>query len=286
MILFFENGRIGNQLFQYNGFKNYFPNHKLYFFGFDLLKKTFKNLNINFFDIKNKLLFKLFRKIIFALAKIRFISTISEVQCPPDKPLINFKIVVKKGVFSNIFFAEKIYFQDKKCVNLIKDQLLFKNNVINKAKSWLTKKNCSKKNNLVFVHIRRGDYFRYPTPKYPAVLDLSWYIKSMSYLKIKLKNPLFILMSDDLKYLKKNFNNSKTLIISENAAQVDLAIMSMCFHGIMSPSTFAWWGSYFINFNKTKKKKSYFIAPKFWVGHRLKKWLPYKNFIFDWLSYR
>jgi hypothetical protein len=286
MILFFENGRLGNQLFQYYGFRNYFSNHKLYFFGFKSLKALFNNLNIDFIDIKNKIIFKLFKRIIFVLAKVRFIGTISETEFAPNVPSINFKIIIQRGILWNIFIAQRIYFQDKKCVDFIKNQLFFKENIIKKAKKWLKKKIKSKKYNLVFVHIRRGDYLWYPTPEHPAVLDLSWYIKSMSYLIAKLKNPLFILMSDDLKYLKKNFNNYKNLIISENSAEVDLVIMAMCSHGIMSPSTFAWWGSYFINFTKTNKKKSYFIAPKFWAGHRLKKWLPYKNFVFNWLSYR
>ena len=139
---------------------------------------------------------------------------------------------------------------------------------------------------MIFVHIRRGDYLYWPHPNFPAALNLSWYLKLISYLKKKISQPIFILMGDDLFFIKRHFKKSKYLIISENSPEIDLAIMTKCSHGIMSPSTFAWWGCYFIKSTKVNKKKSYFIAPKFWAGHGLKKWLPYKNFIFKWIMYR
>jgi hypothetical protein len=48
MILFFQNGELGNQIFQYCGLKKYFPNHKLIFFGCEKLKNTFDNLEVSF----------------------------------------------------------------------------------------------------------------------------------------------------------------------------------------------------------------------------------------------
>ena len=135
------------------------------------------------------------------------------------------------------------------------------------------------------MHVRRGDYLLWPNKKFPAVLDFSWYKSSMSYLKKKIKKPIFILMSDDLHYIRDIFKESKSLIISKNIAEIDLSIMSLCSHGIMSPSSFAWWGSFFIKNNNLYKRPSYFIAPKFWAGHRSKKWFP-KKFYFDWIIYK
>ena len=58
--------------------------------------------------------------------------------------------------------------------------------------------------------------------------------------------------------------------------------MGLCSHGILSASSFSWWGAlYSKNFNKNK---NYYIAPKFWVGHRLKKWIP-NNFFTNWITY-
>lgn len=49
MIIFFEEGKLGNQLFQYYGLKKYFPNDNLIFFGCKDLKELFSGVFVNFF---------------------------------------------------------------------------------------------------------------------------------------------------------------------------------------------------------------------------------------------
>ena len=78
MILFFEYGRLGNQLFQYQGLKNYFPRHKLYFFGCSSLQKSFVNISVNFVNIKNQanFFFRVLKKILFFFSEIGIIGKI------------------------------------------------------------------------------------------------------------------------------------------------------------------------------------------------------------------
>jgi hypothetical protein len=151
------------------------------------------------------------------------------------------------------------------------------------AKLWLKKKKVfQKKSNLVFVHIRRGDYHSWPNLNSPAVLDLKWYKNNMLKMKNRVKEPIFVVMGDDNLYLRNTFKESKNLIISNNLLEVDLSIMSLCSYGILSPSSFAWWGAFYgKNYNK---KDKYFIAPKYWAGHKLKKWLPI-DFVSKWITY-
>ncbi|MDC1044003.1 hypothetical protein OAQ67_01200 [Candidatus Pelagibacter ubique] len=79
MIVFFEYGRSGSQLFQYYGFRNYFPNHKLLFFGCSSLRKTFENINVAFVKLnKNSILYRLIKKLLFFLSDIRVLSKIIE----------------------------------------------------------------------------------------------------------------------------------------------------------------------------------------------------------------
>jgi hypothetical protein len=104
----------------------------------------------------------------------------------------------------------------------------------------------------------------------------------MLNIKNKVKKPLFVIMGDDALYIRNVFKESKNLIISNNLPEIDLSIMSLCSYGILSPSSFAWWGAFYA---KTHKKNgNYFIAPKYWAGHRSKKWLP-KNFFSKWITY-
>ena len=110
MILSFENGRLGNQLFQYYGLKNYFPKHKLIFFGFSSLYSSFDDIDVLFIKSKkNSLLIRLFRKILYLLSDIRVLGKIIEIESKDD-----FTLNISKGIFTNIFIARNIYFQHKR----------------------------------------------------------------------------------------------------------------------------------------------------------------------------
>lgn len=279
MILFFENGRLGNQLFQYHGLKNYFPNHKLIFFGFSSLSSSLNSIDVLFIKSKtNSLLIKLFRKMLFLLSDIRILGKIIEIESNK-----NFKLNISKGILWNIFIAQNIYFQHNSYINKIINPPKLKKKYSYNAIEWLKKKNIFYNSpNLVFVHIRRGDYLSWPNKKFPAVLNLSWYENNILFMKKRIKNPIFIVMGDDANYLKNAFKESNNLVVSENSHIVDLCIMGLCSHGILSASSFAWWGAlYSKSFNKNK---NYYIAPKFWAGHRLKKWIP-KYFYTEWITY-
>jgi hypothetical protein len=68
------------------------------------------------------------------------------------------------------------------------------------------------------------------------------------------------LFGDDKKWLKENFKGKNITLIDEED-YVDMWLMSLCNHNIISNSTFSWWGS-FLNKNPHKK----IIAPSIWFG--------------------
>jgi hypothetical protein len=277
MIIFFESGRLGNQIFQYVGLKHYFPKHKLFFFGCPPLRNTFNITDVTFISSNtNSFLYKVLKIILYILIKFRFLGEIKEINN-------NTKLYVQRGLLWNMFITHNIYFQYNSFTNTIFNPPTIKNKYLAFAKNWLRKKKVfKKKSNLVFVHIRRGDFFAWPDVNFPAVLDLRWYKKNMIHIKNIVKNPIFVIMGDDNLYIRNSFKESKSLIISNNLAEIDLSIMSLCSYGILSPSSLAWWGAlYGKNYNK---KKNYFIAPKYWAGHRRKKWFP-ANFHTDWITY-
>jgi hypothetical protein len=285
MIIFFRDGRLGNQLFQYFGIRKYFSNHKLIFIGLPELHKTFVNIlaTFLFFNIKpsnyNLKIF-LLQKIFIFFVKIRLIGQISELNDGKK-----YKLIIQNGILFNCYLAKSLYFQNQECHKNLNVKLILKNKFLNIASDWL-KANIPSvdRSRLIFLHIRRGDFTSFPSTKYPAVLDLIWYKKAMFYMEQKIDKPIFIVMGDDPKYICDVFKESHSLIISNNSLEIDLAIMSMCSHGILSASSFSWWGAYLSKSNKFNKISSNFIAPKFWAGHRAKKWFPI-NFFSEWITY-
>jgi hypothetical protein len=282
MILFFQNGELGNQIFQYCGLKKYFPNHKLIFFGCEKLKNTFDNLEVSFISKEkyfSNFRFLILKNILFFLVKLYIIGRIA-----PSKSF-HFNFEMRRGILFNVFILDSIFFQHRDFIKDLKTQIVIKKNILQSARKWLKKKKIPfTQNRLVFVHIRRDDYIHGPFKKFPSVLDLSWYRKAMMHINKKISRPIFILMGNDKFYMKDIFKETDSLFISNNVEKVDLAIMTMCTHGILSASSFAWWGAFFSRTKTLTKIHSYFVAPKFWMGHRLKKWYP-SNFFSEWIVY-
>lgn len=282
MIFIPENGRLGNQLFQYFGLRKYFPNQKLVFLGFDEINQYFDGIQGKFISknrLKKSLLLRRMPKILFWLAGVRIIGSITE--CNRE---FSYSIKKRKGVLPNMYVF-KGFFQHKDPISLITDIPELKPELVSEAEEWLISKGVfTPKKELVFVHIRRDDYLSWPSREYPGVLNVEWYNRAMEEIRMKVDNPVFVLMSDDQYYLRDLFEESDSLIISSNTAPVDFAIMSICSHGILSPSTFAWWGANMARYRHFDSKNAIFIAPKYWGGHRKKVWHP-AHYITNWLIY-
>lgn len=111
-----------------------------------------------------------------------------------------------------------------------------------------------KKQNVVGVHVRRGDYVQL-RDKHPEVSP-GWYENAM-YL---FKDFSFMIFSDDIEYCKTIFAHRDDVMYSEGKSELeDLISFSECEHQVNSASTFSWWGSY-LNRNENKKC----VFPKRW----------------------
>ena len=281
MIFFFENGRIGNQLFQYYGLRQYFREHRLVFFGCEDLRKYFNSVDVHLFPkrgLGSKIFFRLLKHIIFCLVSIRVLGRITE---DTESPV--FKVTSRRGLFWNIYFAQNVFFQHSHVVSQIKNMPKLKHDLEESALSWLSKMHIDlESKSLVFVHVRRGDFLYWPTKELPAALNSDWYKQAIKRMQEKIENPVFVLIGDDQFYLRNNFEESKKIVISDNPPGVDFAIMSFCHSGILSASTFSWWGAFYAR--SKQKQKSIFLAPMYWAGHRKKKWHS-TYFRTDWITY-
>ena len=281
MILFFEQGRLGNQLFQYAGLTIFFPKDKLVFFGCEDLERYFDSVDAQFIPKSTLYPWMRFRtlgRIAFFLAKARILGLITE-SLHSDDYILN----VRRGLFWNIHVGHNLFFQHPDVFNQIQITPRLKPCLTDAAHSWLRRKQPNiKSSSMVFVHIRRGDYLYWPGKEFPAVLNLTYYRRAMELMRQKIEKPIFILMSDDLYYLRDIFTESDTLVISDNSREIDLAIMSLCCSGILSASSFAWWGAFYAR--SQKKLGATFLAPKYWGGHRLNRWYP-PQFYTDWVTY-
>lgn len=286
MIIIFENGRLGNQLFQYAALKDLFPNQQLVFFGCEDLRIVLSSFDSKIISCKKlPSVFILPISYLFGLiSSLKIIGRIREVKADSI-----YKIEKRRGILLNLYLLDSSFFQHQDVIKKINPDFHLRQELIIEAKKWLDDQDifptpCE----LVFVHIRRCDYLIWPSREYPAVLDFSWYELMMNKVRERVDNPLFLILTDDIFYARDLLDQRKDVLISNNSLYVDLALMSLCKHGILSASSFAWWGAWFSRHSNVShgslKYDRIYIAPKFWAGHRQEKWHP-PNFISDWIEY-
>jgi hypothetical protein len=99
---------------------------------------------------------------------------------------------------------------------------------------------------LVGIHIRRGDYMKHPYADYLPTQPTSYYEKALEY--FDKDNQTFYIFSDDLEWCMNQdvFRNlpHKVFLDEPNECKC-LALMTLCQGGfICANSTFSWWGAF------------------------------------------
>lgn len=155
------------------------------------------------------------------------------------------------------------YWQSIRFINPVKHliikELTPKYEISQKTKDTLS---YFQENNTVFIGIRRGDYLK--EKELYGSFDSSYYIKAMDYISCYVKNPLFVVFSNDIKWCQTNMNwgRYKPMFRIEEEQTNDfeeLLLMSNCKHAIIINSTFHWWGAFLI-----KNREKIVCCPKKW----------------------
>ncbi len=110
----------------------------------------------------------------------------------------------------------------------------------------------------VSVHVRRGDFLNVGR----NISESTYYKKAIDFIKQKVDNPFFIVFSDDMEWVRKNFLKEQNMIYADTFGLMDyeeLILMKKCKHNIIANSTFSYWGAW-LNNNPNK----IVISPKGW----------------------
>jgi hypothetical protein len=111
---------------------------------------------------------------------------------------------------------------------------------------------------LTSIHIRRGDYLKFS--QFHALCSVEYYNEAISIIK-NYGDSDFIFISDDIEWVKENFNGDGYFYSDLNDDILDLTLQTICDNNIIANSSFSWWGAWL---NQSEDKKV--IAPKEWFG--------------------
>lgn len=266
MLIFIASGRLGNQIFQYMFLKNIQQRKEhIVAGGFDQLKEIFNVDAITIIPCQTlwmrKFVYILLNNLLTFLSNKKIISSIKV----NHEPVLKYKretcsYTYQKGLFSFIKFVHLGFFQSEAFFKQEDTKhLIIKAQYLTEAKDLLNK--IPKDAYKVFVHIRRGDYQRLKIYGQPTLLPIEFFYQQIEwFLKYK-KGCFFILLTDDIDYVKEKFMYLENKVIFDhNHYGVDFALMTLSDGAILSPSSFSWWGAYFMH------QKTDIIAPKHWLG--------------------
>lgn len=179
---------------------------------------------------------------------------------------------IKNPVFLRGNYYVRAWFQDERYFKNIRNILLQEFTPKKKIKISKELQQSLKYNESVALHVRRGDYV-----KIRNALRLSYFKQAVVKIKDYYKEPLFLVFSDDIEWVKRNLSiEGNCIYINEDGKLQDyeeLLLMSKCSSNIISNSTFSWWGAW-LNCNQRKiviaphgpwlsKQKN--IIPKEWI---------------------
>ena len=270
MLIFFADGRLGNQIFQYAFLKTITKKDEtLIIYNFDSMIDVFDVSRRKTLIIKRRrYLGFIFMPFLILLSRIRLISLIQQDVDNFGGYKYSSDTYTKKGGILPFTFVETSFFQSEK---------FFDGNAINDIK--IKSKHLNKANNLladipsnkhkIFVHIRRIDYINESCFGIKGLtLPLSYYKKCIRWFEDNIENSFFVFLSDDTEFVEYCFNDIENKVIFSNEIGVDFAVMILCKSGIISNSSFSWWGAYLM------KERYQVFAPKYWMGYKSHKEYP------------
>lgn len=292
-------GRLGNQLFQYatvKAYKKKFDLNDTIYLDFSKVIKKYgindynqlKFFNINDYKEINKNPSSFLQKIIFSIYKINYLF-IKIISFNKNYFIRKYKyekivqpILNRNGLycFTNGYYdfplsKSKVkyfrgFFESSKYFNNIRDDLIEEiTPKYRKLKSNKSLYNIIEKNNSVCISIRRGDFItneKYNKKYY--VCDENYFEEAIKIIKKRVKNPYFIVFSDDIFWCKENLKFPKNTFFEKGDDPIweKLRLMYSCKHFIISNSTFSWWAQYL-----SQNNNKIVVAPSKWGNISYKK---------------
>ena len=134
------------------------------------------------------------------------------------------------------------YFENSN--DAVRKAFTFREKFINEARAFLRLPTESGRV-LIGVHIRRGDFVtEYFTELGFTAADGNYTQKAIDWYRKKSDRCLFVVVSDDIPWCKDNIKGDDVIYSNSTEGIVDLAILSLCHHSIITGGTFGWWGGW------------------------------------------
>ena len=279
MILFYGEGRLGNQVFQYQALCAMAKDREtIVAAGLENLPEFFEisrsRLRILTRDksIKRAIKYVLIPFIVRPAARaLRLLNYAFEPMVQIDgRAEPGGDITLKRGLLRCLTFVDGGHYQNPSLWPAVFSAatLPLRASVRNAARSLLTTIQ-SAPEPLSFVHVRRGDYLNYkPYGVSELCLPIEFYRAAIVELRRRVGKTHLLFITDDPQWVNEQLGDIPHKTVLSNDALMDFAIMTECKNGIISNSTFS------LAAALVMPDPGIVIAPEYWFGFRMRTWYP------------
>ena len=175
---------------------------------------------------------------------------------PQKKPWFVNNLVVSSGCESENYF--------KGIRDILLEEFTPKQSVLESNRELM---HIIRNNNSVCISIRRGDFISVDRiNKIYNICSPEYYLQAMARIKELVDNPIFVLFSDDIEWVKNNIHVDGECYYESGDDPIweKLRLMYSCKHFIISNSTFSWWAQYL-----GQSQDKVVVAPSRWYKNKL-----------------
>jgi len=156
-------------------------------------------------------------------------------------------MIPEDGIYYDGYFQSEMFFPDREFILHLFQPSDWVKGQLSKYSNILNGQTCS-------IHVRRGNYVKLAHIHPPQSIE--YYGKAMSILPAPDR---YVVFSDDISWCKENFTGDEFVFIEDEKDYIELFLMSMCDHHVISNSSFSWWGAWL-----NDKPDKQVVAPTRW----------------------
>jgi Glycosyl transferase family 11 len=278
MIYFYGEGRLGNQIFQYQALSRIArANERILSVGLEDLQSTMVLNGPKLFVLTRRRPAKLLVKYLLNAILIRplartlrlFNYAAEGVHDRAPNPGANGVLSVRKGLMRRFTFVDGGHYQNSAYWPRSFPTPAFKVNEALRVSARRHLHAVPPGWSSAFVHVRRTDYLTHTDYGLTDLgLSTNYYRDALRELRARVDNLYLFFVTDDPDWVEANFADITHKSISSQDPGVDFAIMTECDCGIMANSTFSLAAALLMENPKVV------IGPLHWNGFRVKTWYP------------
>jgi hypothetical protein len=279
MIFFYGEGRLGNQIFQYQALSRISTAaESVLAVGLEQLPIVGRLKGPRVKIVTRKLAVKRFIKYVilpFVMRPLgktfRLFNYAHEGQHenPPHSGASG-ELIKRKGLIGSFTFVDGGFYQNPSYSEKIFpiDTLELTAELRTAAQNYI-RSQCPAGCRPMFVHVRRGDYLNYATYGLSNLdLPLRYFREAIQTAQERFVDLHLIFVTDDPLWVERNFNDIPAKSIASFDPATDFAILTECRGGIIANSTFSLAAALMM------KSPDLIIGPLYWFGFRIGAWYP------------